>query len=100
MSEIQTLNKTTGENILFDFDFSNHGAIAQRGGILASVTSVTFTPNDGVLIVGAPAFAGNRVQVRISVGVNKTIYLGSAKAVTDKGDTIECRGKLLVEDSV
>lgn len=98
MEKIQTITKTTSDDWLFDFEYANHPAIVKRAAILQNVIAVVFTPDDGVLIKGTPTFNGTRVQIRLSAGANKTLYLGKATAYTDKGDTVIAFGKLLVED--
>lgn len=98
--KIDQLEKRTGEDVLYDFDFEDHGAISERGAVIASVTSVTFSPvTDPVLVWGTPSHnSASRVQVRVSGGLNKNVYDGVCLAVTDKGDTIQMEGKLYVFD--
>lgn len=99
---IDQQEKRTGESVLYDFDFSDHGAISERGATIAGVLSVTFTPpTDPVLNVGSPSHDGkSRVQVRIDGGLHKTRYFGVCKATTSLGDTIQMEGMLYVYDPI
>lgn len=95
MDIIDIQEKTAAEDMVFDFDFSEHPAIYQRGAVIDSVTSVT--ADVAGLTIGAPVGNGAaRAQVRISGGTNKVLYILTCQATTDQGDDIETHGRLYV----
>lgn len=95
---IPQLEKTVAESYLYDFDFSDYEAITKRAATITGVVSVTFTPADPALSVGAAAIDSPLVQVRIADGTDKTLYHGACIVQTDTGDTLEGHVHLYVAD--
>lgn len=97
MDIIDVMEKTVSESLRYDFDFTDHPAISQRGASLAAILSLTITPTTTpALTHSTPLVSGKIAQVQLSQGVDKTIYLLTCKAITDQGDEIETHGRLYV----
>ena len=96
----QILLKQPSESLLFDFDLS---LVVRSSETITSVGTLSQTKEDLVpgstsLTLGAPTFAAQKVQVRISGGTDKERYKVTGSAQTSGGDTIEFEGILWVKD--
>lgn len=95
---LQTLIKTVSESRVYSLDFAPNLDTA-NGEAIASITSVTCTPNDGSLILSGPATAaGTMAQQRILGGTADKKYEVIYTVVTSLGNILVGQGILLIEE--
>ncbi len=100
----QTLTKQPAEDRLYDMDFSPRLASVENLTGTATVTEKTVDQTTGVktgstdLTIGVATVSAQVAQVRISVGLDGTLYEVTFVASTDLGNTVEAEGLLLVRD--
>jgi len=93
--DYQRLEKQPGESELFSIVFPTLG----DGVVIASIVSLAFTPvTVPALVLSGQAYLGTVVQVRITGGLDDTVYKGTIKVTTDTGDTVEGDVKLYVKE--
>lgn len=95
---LQTLIKTVSESRVYSLDFAPNLDTA-NGEVVASVTSVAYTPNDGSLTMSGPAVpAGTMAQQRILGGTADKKYEVIYTVVTSFGNILVGQGFLQVEE--
>lgn len=95
-STIKYFQKSTGEDVPFDFDFTNYRELSSA--TMVSGTLTVTEPEDGdALTVGVAAVSGKVMQFRISGGSDGTYEL-RCTAVTSAGLTIEGFANLNIYD--
>ena len=99
-----TLDKQPAEDRLFDMDFSPRLSTGESLSGTPSMTQELVDQNDGSLTVttdltlGTPTVSGQIAQIRISGGVDGSLYKVTFLSTTDFANTVEAEGFLLVQN--
>jgi hypothetical protein len=100
-----TLDKQPSEDRLYDMDFSPRLATGETLSGAPTMIEETVDQTDGSLTVstdltmGTPTISGQVAQVRISGGVDQTLYKVTFQdALTTNANKVEAEGLLMVAD--